>query len=98
MPIFVNVADLKDPDDPQGRSYREVNAEKIHSIPIGTLVELESGARAFIIKHTRDCDQTPLYSLAIDPNDCQFSMSHGHDEESLKQITKQSSRPRKRGA
>jgi hypothetical protein len=87
MPQFINIADLKDPDDPQGRSYREVNREKPHRIPIGALVELKSGARAFVVKHTRDCDQTPLYSLAIDPDDCQFSMDHGYDEKSLKQIT-----------
>ena len=80
------VADFKDPGDSKGRSYREVNAEKTHSIPIGALVETESGASAFVIKHTRDCDQTPLYSLAIDPDDCKYSMAHGYGEESLKQI------------
>ena len=89
MPQFINIADLKDPDDPQGRSYREVNREKIHNISIGSLVELENGARAFVVRHNRDCDQTPLYSLAIDPEPEQhkFSMCHGYDEESLKQIT-----------
>lgn len=88
MPIFVNIADLKDPDDPQGRSYREINTEKVHTIPIGTLVEMESGARAFVVRHTRDCDQTPLYSLAInpDPERHKFSMCHGYAEESLKQL------------
>ena len=99
MPIFINVADLKDPDDPQSRSYREINAEKLHKIPTNTLVELESGARAFVVKHTRDCDQTPLYSLAIDldPEQHKFSMCHGYDEESLKQITSKCSRPEKLG-
>ena len=89
MPQFINVADLKDPNDPQGRSYREVNREHRHNIPVGILVELKSGARAFVVKHTRDCDQTPLYSLAIDPDPEQhkFSMCYGYDEESLKQIT-----------
>ena len=87
MPQFINIADLKDPNDPQGRTYREVNREKAHKIPIGALVELESGARAFVVQHTRDCDQTPLYSLAIDPDDCQFSKDHGYAEESLTQIT-----------
>lgn len=87
MPQFINVADLKDPDDPQGMSYREINAEIIHNIPLGALVEIDNGARAFVVKHTRDCDRTPLYSLAIDPEDCQFSMDHGYDEKSLKQIT-----------
>jgi len=81
---FINIADLKDPSDPQGRSYREINAEKKHGIPIGSLVELESGARAFVVGHTRDCDQAPLYSLAIDPEDCKFSTNCGYGEESLK--------------
>lgn len=87
MPVFINVADLKDPDDSQGRSYREINAEKSHKIPINTLVELESGARAFVVRHTRDCDQTPLYSLAInpDPEQHKFSMCRGYREASLKQ-------------
>ena len=87
MIIFVNIADLEDPDDPQGRSYREVNADKTHKIPIGALVEIENGARAFVVLHTRDCDQTLLYSLAIDPEDCDFSKDHGYGEEDLKQIT-----------
>lgn len=69
MKTFVNIADLKDPSDPQGRSYREVNAEKKHSFPVGALVELESGARLFVVKQTRDCDQTPLYSLCADKED-----------------------------
>lgn len=80
------VADLKDPNDQQGRSYREVNRDKRHNISLGSLVEINNGARAFVVKHTRDCDQTPLYSLAIDPDDCNFSMDHGYGEESLKTI------------
>jgi hypothetical protein len=95
MVEFINIADLTDPNDPQIRSYREVNTEKTHNIPIGALVELESGARAFVVKHTRDCDQTPLYALAVGPDDCQFSMNHGYGEESLKQITSASTGPEK---
>ena len=89
MSPFINIADLMDPNDSQGRSYREVNTDKEHNIPLGTLVELENGARAFVVKHTRDCDMTPLYSLAInpDPEECKFSMSHGYDKEALKPIT-----------
>lgn len=40
-----NVADLTNPSEPQGRTYRQVNAEKTPAIPIGTLVELETGER-----------------------------------------------------
>jgi hypothetical protein len=44
--------------------YREVNSGRVHTIPIGSLVELESGARLFVVHHGRDCDQTPLYYLS----------------------------------
>ena len=74
---YVRISDLKDPNDPQGRSYREVNAEKQHAIPIGALVEVEpsekrpykNGIRLFVVYHTRDCDETPLYCLAANPDD-----------------------------
>ena len=70
---FTQVHDLKDSNDPHGRSYKEVNAEKTHAIPLGTLVEIacerhpSNGARAFVVSHERDCDMTPLYSLSLDP-------------------------------
>ena len=63
--IFRRIEDMTDPDDPQGRTYREVNAEKQHSIPLGTLVEIRSGERLRVMRHTRDCDQTPLYSIGM---------------------------------
>jgi hypothetical protein len=62
--MIENIADLKDPNDPAGRSYRQVNAEKAHGIALGALVELERGARLFVVMLGRDCDQTPLYWLA----------------------------------
>ena len=65
MVTIFNVADLTNPDDPQGRTYRQVNDEKPHLIPLGTLVEIESGERLRVMMHTRDCDQTPLYSLGV---------------------------------
>lgn len=88
--IFVNVADTVDPDDPQGRSYRQVNAAMIHAIPIGTLVELDNGARLFVVAHGRDCDQTPLYALAPGNEDPESNdplarrlWDGGHGEENL---------------
>lgn len=89
--IFVNVADTVDPNDDQGRTYRQVNAEKKHRVPIGALVELRNGARLFVVKHTRDCDQEPLYSLASDMNEegdpiAHMHWVHGYDDESLKII------------
>ncbi len=60
---FINVADLVDPTDPQGRSYREINNAKSHKFKVGDLVEIDGGVRLFIAKQTRDCDGTPLYCL-----------------------------------
>lgn len=67
--MIMMIADLRDPNDPQGRTYRQVNAEKTHTLPIGTLVQLKGGARAFVVFYTRDCDETPLYYLSLDPDD-----------------------------
>ena len=81
---FENIADLRDPRDQQGRSYREVNSETKHNIAVGQLVELSNGARLFVAKQTRDCDGTPLYSLAPDTEfDNQYGWSHGYSEEDL---------------
>lgn len=40
--------------------------EETHNIPIGTLVEIASGARLFVVHHALDADAhwTPLYSLS----------------------------------
>lgn len=64
--ICFNVADLADPSDPAGRSYRQVNAEKRHAIPLDALVEVESGERLYVVMQGRDCDQTPLYWLSME--------------------------------
>lgn len=65
-----------DPDNPNGPTIREANLKRSHSIPIDSLVELDisswlgngvcvSGkARLFVVRHDRDCDGTPLYSVA----------------------------------
>lgn len=76
MPL-INISDLKDPDDPKGRSYREVNNEKEHKYAVDDLIEID-GKYAFIARLDRDCDGTPLYSLR----------TNGHPEEGLKLITK----------
>jgi hypothetical protein len=77
MPGFLNLADLIDPTDSEGRSYRQINAGKTHKIPMGALVELVAdseypgpmdGARLFVVYRGRDCDQTPLYWLCGDPS------------------------------
>jgi len=70
-----------------GKTIKENNTAIKHSIPIGTLVEIETGVRLFILKHHRDCDGTPLYSIGIDEEDS-FSnyIDHGYLESSFKVI------------
>ena len=70
---FVNIADIKNPES--GKTYRQENNEKTHKIPLGTLVEVDfndeycetpkKGLRLFVVRHDRDCDGTPLYSLSF---------------------------------
>lgn len=68
--LFTAIHDLVDQSDPQGRTYKQVNAEKVHRIPVGTLVEVVStGVRAFVVKHSRDCDMTPHYYLSMRQDD-----------------------------
>jgi hypothetical protein len=92
--VAVNLADLRDPNDKQGRSYRQVNAEMAHAIPVGALVEMENGCRLYVVYHGRDCDMTPLYSLSHDKDDTEqhrpqfanYSWVNGIGEESIKII------------
>jgi hypothetical protein len=63
---IITLADMRDPDDPAGRSYRQVNAAKTHGIPLRALVEIEdTGERLYVVLQGRDCNQTPAYWLAI---------------------------------
>ena len=72
---------------------REENLAKKHNIPLGSLVELEDGARLWVVNRSRDCDGTPHYDLAVNPLEPlyddvdQFFYSariyHGFLEESL---------------
>lgn len=80
------------PSNIPGKTIKEVNLEKNHNIPIGALVEIKSnGVRMFVVKHTRDCDGTPLYSLSpeIDAikiendNLYRYYIFHGYAEEDL---------------
>jgi hypothetical protein len=86
---IINIADLTDPDDERGRSYREVNNEKVHFYPKDTLVQLECGARLHVEEQTRDCDGTPLYTLsdrteASSPSD--YALYHGYAEDGFKAV------------
>lgn len=86
--MIINIADITDPDDPAGRTYREVNAAKVHALAVGALVETEDGARAFIAAHRRDCDQEPLYSLSLDPAD-RVGTDHGYGEDGLRLVERE---------
>ena len=67
--IAFNIADIVDSNDPQGRTYREINNATEHKFSVGQLVAMENGVRLFIAKQTRDCDGTPLYCLTPKEND-----------------------------
>jgi len=89
MSNFTNVADMVDPVT--GLTYRQINNAKKHKFQVGQLVELESGARLFVAKQTRDCDGTPLYSLTyVLPKDREFGNTikwvNGFNGENLKSI------------
>lgn len=84
MNKFVNIADLHDPDDKQGRTYREVNNDKNHIFNRGDFVEVYRGERLFVVKLTRDCDGTPLYNLGSQGGD---TLHYGISDESLTKIT-----------
>lgn len=90
MTQFQNIADLKDPNDPQGRTYRQVNNATPHKFGLGVLVEVDDGVRLFTAKHTRDCDGTPLYSLTHEKRDDDFLNTmywvHGFSEDDMKAV------------
>lgn len=70
---IINVSDIVEAN---GKTWRENNLAIEHGIPIGTLVEVKFDswfgegacwkvqARLWVVAHTRDCDGTPLYSLS----------------------------------
>jgi hypothetical protein len=87
----MHVHEMKDPNDPGGRTYREVNLARSHAIPIGTLVELApypeddrwDGVRLYVVHHHRDCDGTPLYALAFDRHDTEIKRPGFHNDKWL---------------
>lgn len=90
---LVNISDME--SDVPGKTWKEKNSEIKHNFQIGSLVEIiETGVRLFIVKLTRDCDQTPLYSLCYDKDETvQISNSfrnitwvNGYGEDDLKLI------------
>ena len=74
---YINVADLINPNDKQGRSYREINMADTHLFDTGELVEVYGGCRLFVVRHTRDCDGTPLYTLGYFSYDIAIPLING---------------------
>jgi len=76
MTNYVSFGDIVEEN---GKTIRENNQEKVHNIPVGTLVEVEYSswfgggacervqARLWVHSHGRDCDGTPLYVLSQKP-------------------------------
>jgi hypothetical protein len=95
--VILNIddADLVDPSDPRGRSYRQINAAKAHKWSIGMLVELEDGVRLWVVAHERDRDQAPAYSLAWNRDDnvpkrpgyANYGWRHGIPEDALRPVS-----------
>lgn len=83
MVTIMNVADLPDPNDAQGRTYRQVNNARKHGFGLGQLVELGNGCRLFIRELTRDCDGTPLYTLCADMEDHDRYWLRGYSEDTM---------------
>jgi hypothetical protein len=62
-----------------GKTIRQNNLERRHTLPLDTLVELdlvvsyangtttEGRVQMYVFSHDRDCDGTPLYGLATWP-------------------------------
>jgi hypothetical protein len=61
--MYIHISDLV--NQQTGKTFRQENLEKVHNIPLHSLVELENKTRLYVIGHVRDCDGSPLYRLAV---------------------------------
>ena len=60
---FQRISDFQDPDDLEGRTYRQINNAKQHIFKVND--EVKVVIQTEITGLTRDCDGTPLYSTAL---------------------------------
>jgi hypothetical protein len=97
MRELIIISDQVNPADEKGRTFKEINQEKVHNIPVGTLVEMDDGCRLWVVYHGRDCDRTPLYCLCVDREDTDgpelpkrypYNWITGYPEESLTPVEK----------
>lgn len=75
-----------------GKTVKENNMEKQHNILIGSLVEVlgpdeAKGLRLFVMRHSRDCDGTPLYALTGDSDYIGFEEEKEKDLSAADRIT-----------
>ena len=74
--VIMSIVMVSDIVEENGKTVRQNNMKKTHSIPLGYLVEIDGsggadeyhGVRLWVVKHSRDCDGTPLYDLSFEPN------------------------------
>jgi hypothetical protein len=60
--LFIRVSDII--NQQTGKTFEQENLEKVHNIPLSSLVELPNRTRLYVVGHIRDCDGSPLYRLA----------------------------------
>ena len=88
---------LRNMVEENGKTIKQNNLSRSHNIPLDTLVELESGVRLFVTEHTRDCDGTPLYTLAeyqtTSEEGTPIYLSTGHGEDSLRTVKRPTKLP-----
>ncbi len=65
--IPICFADRVNPLDAEGRTYRQINLLEAHQCPVNSLVELENGARLFVVSQYRSGGGSPVYALSIEP-------------------------------
>jgi len=77
---MTQATNFKDIKEANGNTIEENNLKKPHNIPLWSLVEVKAEkwyghgacikyhARLFVVKHERDCDGTPLYTLCRRPD------------------------------
>jgi len=89
---------LINPNDPQGRTYKQINKTIPHKIPLNTLVEIIpwekdcewAGMRLYVRQYQRDCDGSPLYTLGpknCNPNEKPWECYRGFSPDSLKIVS-----------
>ena len=81
--------------EPNGKTIKGNNLAREHAIAIGQLVEVrDTGVRLYVVRHDRDCDGTPLYSLSFTLESAEElgyppPLSTGHGQGDLKVVHRQ---------